>query len=31
MAEYSYNAIKGKAKTFRAMTGIDLGEFNKLI
>lgn len=31
MAEYSYNAIKGKAKTFRAMTGIDLGEFNKLL
>jgi hypothetical protein len=27
MAEYSYKAIKGKSKTFRAMTGIDLGEF----
>ncbi len=31
MAEYSYNAIKGKSKTFRAMTGIDLGEFTKLL
>jgi transposase len=31
MAEYSYKAIKGKSKTFRAMTGIDLGEFTKLL
>lgn len=31
MAEYSYQAIKGKTKTFLAMTGIDLGEFTQLL
>ena len=31
MTEYSYHALKGKSKTFRAMTGIDLGEFTKLL
>lgn len=31
MVEYSYKALKGKQKTFMAMTGLNSGEFNRLL
>ena len=31
MADYSYEAVKIKAKTFRAMTGLDVNEFARLL